>query len=231
MSTANTARTNASNAQATANRAQNTANTANTNAQAAQTTADTALSTANSKLNQTQVDARVNAIAIPQGEVNEIDVIADADYTALVTKADETMYLVEGDADFTPTQENLYVVAKEIFVPGTNTTLTEDDVTNTIAVNAMSGGSAFTPSKANLYSAVKDILVHSASPAATADDANNEIDVTNVDGTKLNQTQVDARVNAIAVPQGDVVAMDSLTQTEYDAITTKSATTLYIITS
>ena len=76
---------------------------------------------------------------IPQGDVEEIDVLTVDQYNAITIKDDETLYLVEGDTSggsFTPTQANLYDAVKDIFVPGTNTTLTETDGTMTIAVNA-----------------------------------------------------------------------------------------------
>ena len=256
----NTARTSAANAQTTANTALDEANTARGIANTANTNANNALNRAlfsptqeniyvavrdilvhssspgatadnfnreinitnvdNTKLNQNEVDARVNALAILQGEVDEIDVLTEEQYNALV-KDTETMYLVEGETTFTPSQANIYSAVKAIFIPGANTTLTESDGPRTIAVNATD---PFTPSKATLYAAVKDILVHSSSPAAAADDTNREIDITNVDTV--------ARTSANAkIPQGDVTAMDSLSQAEYDLITTKSATTLYIITS
>ena len=88
------------------------------------------------------------------------------------------MYLVEGQSSgggsggsFTPTQANIYDAVKDIFIPGANTSLSENDSANTIAVNSVGS----------------------------------------------------------FIAQGDVTAMDSLTQTQYDAITTKSATTLYLI--
>ena len=112
------------------------------------------------------------------------------------------------------------------------------------------GGSTFIPSKQNIYNAVRSIIVHSGSPGAAADASNNEIDITGVDqtarnsaataqttatnalnvaNTKLNQSQVDARVNALAIPQGDVDTIDVLTATAYDNITTKDNETLYLV--
>ena len=46
-----------------------------------------------------------------------------------------------GGGSFTPSQANLYDAVKAILVPGTNTTLTENDTANTIAVNGQAGGS------------------------------------------------------------------------------------------
>ena len=75
---------------------------------------------------------------------------------------------------FTPSQANLYGSVKDIIVPGTNTTLTENDSANTIAVNVdIPTVTPFTPSQANLYSSVKDIFVPGTNTTLTeSDDAN-----------------------------------------------------------
>ena len=107
----------------------------------------TAIGTGGGGLTETQVDARVIAGVLDWAETGNTDLIpvgklgsGTADNTKVLygdgTWKDEP----SGGTTFTPTQQNLYSSVKDIFVSGTNTTLTEDDMANTIAVNATSGG-------------------------------------------------------------------------------------------
>ena len=104
--------------------------------------------------------------------------------------------------DFTPTQDNLYPIVKRIMVEGTNTTLTEDDNNNTIAVNSTGGGSggSFTPTQANLYNSVRDIIVPGTNTTITENNIDDTVAI------NLERVSTDSTLSGLGTP-GDPLAV------------------------
>ena len=116
-----------------------------------------------------------------------------------------------GESSFTPSQSNLYDAVKDILEAGTNVTITEDAVADTLTIASSATGTAFTPSQSNLYDAVKAIIV-----GGTDDDTANTITIaaggspaTYVDGISLSGSTLTVSREGTSNPSDQTITLPS----------------------